>query len=59
MLNFARKHPYIVGCLIAFLILFLIGVLTLNTSWSEALFGSAVLSAIGTGAVWWKQEGFG
>jgi hypothetical protein len=59
MLNFLRNHPYLVAYLIAFLILFFVGVLALKTSWIESLLGSAVLSAVGVGGVWWKQEGLG
>jgi len=54
-----RDHPYIVSYIIVFLILFFIGVFALDTTWSESLLGSAVLSAIGVGGYWWKQEGLG
>jgi hypothetical protein len=54
-----RNHPYIVSYIIVFLILFFIGIFALDTTWSESLLGSAVLSAIGVGGYWWKQEGLG
>ena len=54
-----RDHPYIVSYIIVFLILFFIGIFALDTTWSESLLGSAVLSAIGVGGYWWKQEGLG
>lgn len=60
MLDFMRKHPYIVGYFIAFLILFFIGIFALeDVAWGEALLGAAVLSGVGVGGVWWKQEGLG
>ncbi len=59
MLNFMRKHPYIVGCLITFLILFLVGIFALDTTWIESLLGAAVLSVVGVVGIWWKKEGFG
>ena len=54
-----RNHTYIVSYIIVFLIMFFIGIFALDTTWSESLFGSAVLSAIGVGGYWWKQEGLG
>ncbi len=59
MLNFVRNHPYIVSFIIVFLLLFFIGIFALDSTWSEALLGSAVISAVGVGGIWWKQEGFG
>jgi hypothetical protein len=59
MLNFIRNHPYMIAFIIVFLLLFFIGIFALDTLWSESLFGAAVLSAIGVGGIWWKQEGFG
>jgi len=59
LLNFIRTHPYLVSFCIVFLILFFIGVFALSVTWSEALFGSAALSAIGVGGFWWKEEGLG
>ena len=59
MLYFVRRHPYIVSFVVVFLLLLFIGVFALDFSWSESLFGSAALSAIGVVSVWWKQEGFG
>jgi hypothetical protein len=59
MLNFIRNHPYFVAFIIVFLILFFIGILALDASWSEALFGSAALAAIGVVGYWWKVEGLG
>ena len=59
MLNFIRAHPYMVSFCIVFLILFFIGVFALSVTWSEALFASAALSAIGVGSLWWKWEGLG
>ncbi len=59
MLKFMRDHPYIVSYFLALLILFCIGVFALNTTWIEALLGSAVLSAVGVFGIWWKLEGFG
>jgi hypothetical protein len=60
MLNFMRKHPYIVSYLLVFLILFLIGIFALeDVSWGESLLGAAALSAVGVGGIWWKYEGFG
>ncbi|MBI5951700.1 MAG: hypothetical protein HY865_08580 [Chloroflexi bacterium] len=54
-----RNHPYVIAFLFVFLLLFFIGIFALDTSWSESLFGAAVLSAVGVGGIWWKQEGFG
>ncbi len=59
MLNLVRNHPYIVGYLITVLILFLVGIFALDTSWIESLLGAAILSAVGVGGIWWKLEGFG
>ncbi|MGE5777305.1 MAG: hypothetical protein ACM33V_13855 [Chloroflexota bacterium] len=60
MFNFMRKHPYIVGYFITFLILFFIGIFALeDVSWAESLLGAAVLSAMGVGGIWWKYEGLG
>jgi len=59
MPNFIRNHPYIVGYVIAFLIMFFIGIFSLDASWSESLLASAVLSAVGVVGIWWKWEGFG
>lgn len=59
MLNFVRAHPYIVSFCIVFLILLFVGVFALNFTWSESLFASAALSAIGVGGFWWKWEGLG
>jgi len=57
MLNFVRNHPYLDSFIIAFLLLFFIGIFALDATWSEALIGSAVISAVGVGGIWWKQEG--
>jgi hypothetical protein len=54
-----KNHPYIIGFIIAALILFLVGVFALDFSWSESLLASVVFSAVGTGSIWWKLEGFG
>jgi hypothetical protein len=55
MLNI-RKHPYIFGGILAFLLLFLVGVFALEVSISESLLGSAVLAVVGVAGIWWKQE---
>jgi len=59
MLHFIRNHPYVVAFIIVFLILFFIGIFALDASWSEALFGSVALAAIGVVGYWWKVEGLG
>ena len=56
MLNFIRKHPSILGSIITFLIILFLGVFVLETSWSESLLGSAVLTIVGVGGVWWKEK---
>ena len=55
MLNL-RKHPYIIGGIIAFLVLFLLGIFALEASITESLLGSAVLAVVGVVGIWWKQE---
>jgi len=50
------KNPYIIGGIVAFVILFVVGVFALEASVSESLLGSAVISVIGVGGLWWKQE---
>ena len=59
MLKSIKNHPYVISCVIVFLLLFFIGVFALDTTWGESLFGAAALSVIGVGSVWWKMEGFG
>ncbi len=59
MLKYMREHPYILGGIIAFLIMFFVGILALDATWYESLLGAAVLSAVGTGGIWWRLEGFG
>jgi hypothetical protein len=59
MLNFIRNHPYLVSFIIVFLLVFLLGVFALDFSWSESLFGAAVIAAVGVGGYWWKDEGLG
>lgn len=59
MLNYVRNHPYLVSFVIVFMLLFAIGIFALDVSWSEALIGSAALSAIGVGGFWWKEVGLG
>lgn len=56
MLKKLLKHPYIIGGIIAFLILFFVGVFALEVSVGESLLGSAVLTVVGVGGIWWKQE---
>jgi hypothetical protein len=58
LLSFFRNHPYIVGGILCFLLLFLLGIFALDVTWSESLFGSAVLSIVGVITVWWRREGF-
>jgi hypothetical protein len=57
-MNFVRNHPYIVSYIVVFLLLFFIGIFALDISWSESLFGAAVLSAVGVVVYWWKYVGF-
>jgi hypothetical protein len=54
MLNL-RKHPYLIGGILAFLILFLLGIFALEVSWAESLLGSAVLAVVGVVGIWWKE----
>jgi hypothetical protein len=58
-MNFIRNHPYIVSYIVVFLLLFFIGIFALEATWSESLFGAAVLSAVGVGGYWWKEVGLG
>jgi hypothetical protein len=59
MLNFIRNHPYLTAGFIVFILLFVLGVFALEFSVGESLLGSAVLSAVGVGGIWWKEVGFG
>jgi hypothetical protein len=49
-------NPYVIAGIIVFLLLFVIGIVWLDVSWTEALFGSAALSVIGVGSFWWKEK---
>jgi hypothetical protein len=57
MLKKIFANPYVVGGIIAFVILIVIG-LYLEFSISESLLVSAVLAAVGTVVIWWQKEGF-
>jgi hypothetical protein len=59
MRNFIKQHPYIISFAIVFLLLFFIGILALEFSVGDALFGAAALAAVGVGSAWWKFEGLG
>jgi hypothetical protein len=56
MLKKFLKHPYIIGGILAFLILFFVGVFALEVTVGESMFGSAVLTIVGVGGVWWKEK---
>jgi hypothetical protein len=56
MLKKIFTNPYVIGGVIAFIILFALG-LYLEFSVSESLLASAVLAVVGTVSVWWQREG--
>jgi hypothetical protein len=56
MLKKVFTNPYVIGGIIAFVILFVLG-LYMEFSISESLFASAVLAAVGTVSIWWQREG--
>ena len=56
MLKKLLKHPYIIGGIICFLILFFVGVFGIEASVGESLLGSAVLTIVGVGGYWWKEK---
>jgi hypothetical protein len=51
-------NVYVIAGMFIFLLLLGIG-LYLDFSVGEALFGSAVLAAIGTVSIWWEREWWG
>ena len=57
MLKKIFTNPYVIGGIIAFVILLVLG-LYLEFSVGESLLASAVLAAVGTVGVWWQKEGF-
>jgi hypothetical protein len=57
MLKKVFTNPYVIGGIVAFVILLVLG-LYLEFSIGESLLASAVLAAIGTVIVWWQKEGF-
>jgi Na+/pantothenate symporter len=57
MLKKVFTNPYVIGGIVSFVILLVLG-LYLEFSISESLLASAVLAAIGTVIVWWQKEGF-
>ena len=56
MLTFIKRHPYIVGGIISFVILLIVGVYGVGASWEESLFGSAVIAVVAVLGIWWKWE---
>ncbi len=57
MLKKVFTNPYVIGGIVAFVILLVLG-LYLGFSIVEALLASAVLAAVGTVVIWWQKEGF-
>lgn len=57
MLKKVFTNPYVIGGIVAFVILLVLG-LYLEFSIGESLLASAVLAAIGTVIAWWQKEGF-
>ena len=51
-----RKHPYIIGGILVFVILFLLGIFALEASFTESLLGSAVIAVVAAAGYWWKEE---
>ena len=51
-----RKHPYIIGGILVFVILFLLGIFALEDSFTESLLGSAVIAVVAVAGYWWKEE---
>jgi hypothetical protein len=57
MLKKVFTNPYVIGGIVAFVILLVLGPYR-EFSIGESLLASAVLAAIGTVIVWWQKEGF-
>ena len=51
-----RKHPYIIGGILVFVILFLLDIFALEASFTESLLGSAVIAVVAAAGYWWKEE---
>jgi hypothetical protein len=56
MLKKVLQNKYIIGGVVVFGILTLIGILALDTSWWESALFSAVLAVVGMVSLWWKEE---
>lgn len=56
MLMKILKNKYVIAWVIVFALLTLIGIFALDTSWWESGLYSAILSAVGVGGFWWKEE---
>ena len=56
MLEFIKNHPYLTAWIIVFVLLFAVGIFAIDFSWTESLFGSAVLSTVGVISYWWKYQ---
>lgn len=56
MLKSIFKNPYVIAGIVVFIILLFVGALGFGASWGESLLGSAVLTIVGIGGIWWKRE---
>ncbi|HNT24317.1 MAG TPA: hypothetical protein PKM21_08130 [Anaerolineales bacterium] len=52
-----RVNTYLIGGIVVFLIMFVVGRL-IGFSWIEAAGASAVLAVVGIVSIWWKEVGF-
>ena len=54
-----KLRNYLIAIVVVFVIVFLVGVIWIDFTWSESALLSAFLTVIGVGSYWWREEGLG
>jgi hypothetical protein len=47
---------YLIAALVVFLIVLVVGVVGVKLTWGESALLSAVITVMGVGGYWWKEE---
>lgn len=50
---------YLIAAVVVFLIVLMVGVFGMQLTWGESALLAAVVTIMGVGGYWWKDEGLG
>jgi hypothetical protein len=54
-----KLRNYLIATVAAFLVVLFVGVIWIDFTWGESAMLSALLTVVGVGGYWWREEGLG